>query len=375
MTPMASEIAGSILTETGWVAGRLRYDAAITAIDGVPTATPTPPFILPGFVDLHLHGGGGADVMDGEAALRTAARLHARHGTTALLATTVTAPIDDLDAALDGCRAVIDAPGPEEARVIGVHLEGPFLNPDKLGAQPPYPQPGDPALFERLAARAPIRVVTFAPEIDPDGALEAAIRAAGAKPQIGHSLCAYAAARAGLTRGCGITHLYNAMTGVAHRGNGIAGAALAHADYAEIIPDLIHVEPGAILAARRAIPNLYGVTDATAGAGMPDGVYRLGRHTVAKKDGAMRLPDGTLAGSALTLDQGLRNLVAIGLPLAEAARRLSTLPAAWIGAEDRGVLRVGAAADWVMLDAELSVRRTVIAGRTVYSAQAEEIRP
>lgn len=358
-------LRGCILTEIGWIAGQLRYDDRVLAIEGDPVRSPTPPYIVPGFVDLHIHGGGGADVMQGAAAIRQMARLHARHGTTSLLATTITAPVAEIDAALDGCRAAIEAPEPAAARVLGVHLEGPFINPDKLGAQPPFARPADIDLFHRWAARAPIKIVTFAPECDPDGALEHAIRAAGAKPQIGHSLCDYAAARAGIERGCGVTHLYNAMTGFAHRGNGIAGAALAHAGHAEVIADLIHVEPGAILAARRAIPNLYAVSDATAGAGMPDGDYQLGRHAVTKRNGAMRLDDGTLAGSALTLDQGLRNLVSIGLPLAEACRRVASIPAAWISRSDLGVLRPGTLADMVVLDGDLAVTQTFVSGQRV----------
>jgi len=155
------------------------------------------------------------------------------------------------------------------------------------------------------------------------------------------------------------------MTPLAHRAPGLVGAALAHAETAEIIPDLVHVAPDAILAARRAIPGLYGVTDATAGAGAPDGPYRLGRHEVVKADGAMRLADGTLAGSALTMDAALRNLVAIGLPLGEAARRLSALPAGRLDDAARGRLAAGARADFVVLDGDLAVVETVIGGRRV----------
>ncbi|NBB81917.1 MAG: amidohydrolase family protein [Alphaproteobacteria bacterium] len=357
---------GTILTPDGWRRGTVRWAGdRIRAVGGTPVETPVAPIVLPGFVDLHVHGGGGADMMAGADAIRTAARLHAGHGTTALLVTTVTAPIADLAAAADATRAVMAAPGPGEARVLGLHLEGPFINPDKLGAQPPFAVPGDPDAFADLAARARIRVVTFAPECDPGGRLEAALHAAGVRAQIGHSLCMYAEAAAALGRGCGATHLFNAMTGVAHRGNGIAGAALAHADHAEIIPDLVHVEAGAILAARRAIPNLYGVTDATAGAGMPDGDYRLGSFAVVKRDGAMRLDDGTLAGSALTMDQALRNLVEIGLPLAEAAHRLSTVPADWIGETTVGRIAAGALADLVVLDDALAVDRVIVAGADI----------
>lgn len=362
---MTGDLAGAILTEDGWITGTLRYDTRIRAVTGQPTDRPEPPFILPGFVDLHNHGGGGSDMMAGEEAIATAARTHARHGTTAICATSVTAPGEEIDAFLDAVARVMADPPTGAARVLGAHLEGPFLNPDKLGAQPPFAIPPDAALLRRWAARARIRIMTFAPETDAGGELVATLRREGIRPQMGHSLCSYAQAKAGFDAGCGATHLYNAMSNLAHRGNGLAGAALAHAEWAEIIPDLLHVEPGAILAARRAIPKLYGVTDASAGAGAPDGTYRLGAYKVRKKDGAMRLPDGTLAGSSLTMDRALRNLVAIGLPLAEASRRLSTLPADWLAETEIGRIAPGARADLAVFDADLTLTRVLLSGADI----------
>ncbi len=358
-------LEGSILTPRGWMRGAVTVGARIGTIAGDPTEAPDAPYILPGFVDLHVHGGGGADMMDGADAIAKAATLHARHGTTALLATSVTAPGDETATFLDAVATLAASADHGGARVLGAHLEGPFINPDKLGAQPPFAQMADVALMASWLERAPVRVVTYAPEADPDDALRDLLLAAGVRVQIGHALCDYARASACLAAGCGVTHLFNAMSGLAHRGNGIAGAAFAHADYAEIVPDLIHVEPGAILAARRAIPHLYGVTDATAGAGAPDGDYPLGRLVATKADGAMRLPDGTLAGSALTMDQALRNLVSIGLPIAEAARRLSTIPADWLGETEVGRIEIGAHADLVLLTDALDIDRVLIAGKDV----------
>lgn len=362
---MTDHIDGSILTPDGWIAGRLSHDAQVVSVQGDPIATPKPPYILPGFVDCHVHGGGGADMMEGAEAIRNVARLHARHGTTAFCATSVTAPTRDIEAFLDDVAAVMADPAQDGARVLGAHLEGPFVNPDKLGAQPPFARPADVALLKAWAARASIRIMTLAPEMDEGGALLDALAAAGIRAQLGHSLCDYALARMALERGAGVTHLFNAMSTLTHRHNGLCGAAFAHADHAEIIPDLVHVEPGAILAARRAIPNLYGVTDATGGAGMPDGTYRLGSLDVEKADGAMRLADGTLAGSALTMDRALRNLVDIGLPLAEAARRLSTIPADWLGLTDIGRLATGTRADIVVLDDALALTRVIAGGHDI----------
>jgi N-acetylglucosamine-6-phosphate deacetylase len=150
----------------------------------------------------------------------------------------------------------------------------------------------------------------------------------------------------------------------------MVGAAFAHADYSEVTPDLLHVHPGAIRAAMRAIPHLYCVTDSTAAAGMPDGEYSLGTHTVTKCMGGVRLPDGTLAGSSLTMDQALRNLVDIGLELDDAARRLSTFPADYIGVRDRGRLERGAHADIAVFTTGLRLKAVYVEGERIELAHA-----
>ena len=250
--------------------------------------------------------------------------------------------------------------------MLGAHLEGPFISPDALGAQPPFAIPPDLSLLEELAVIAPLRVATMAPEIDPDGALVAALRQLGCRPQIGHTTCSYAQAKAALQAGVtGFTHLFNAMSGLQHRRPGAVGCALAHGDWAEMIFDLLHVEEGAVLAALRAVPRLYGITDAVAATGMPDGEYRLGRHTTHKQGDAIRLADGTLAGSALTMDRALRNLLHLGLPLEEAARRLSTLPADYLGLQERGRIAPGAAADLVMVDRQGTLLAVLAEGSVV----------
>jgi N-acetylglucosamine-6-phosphate deacetylase len=203
-----------------------------------------------------------------------------------------------------------------------------------------------------------------------------ALVAAGMRVQIGHSAARYEDACAALRCGASsFTHLFNAMSGLHQRAPGAVGAALAHAERAELIPDLLHVHPGAIRAALRAIPGLYCVTDATAATAMPEGEYVLGRQRVQLCAGAVRLADGTLAGSALTMDQALRNLVqGLGLPLAAASLRTSTLAARHLGLTDRGVVEAGAWADLVVLDADLQVQRVVVEGETVHDAATRTVR-
>ncbi len=363
---------GHILTPEGFVRGSVTLEGErIVGLQGQGVSEAevmhaSEAIVLPGFVDLHVHGGGGQDTMAGGGAIATIARVHARHGTTALLATTMTAPRGEIATALRDLAPHIAQRPTQAARVLGVHLEGPYINPARLGAQPDFATTASLADVLALHALAPLMLITIAPEMPGHLALIVALRHHGFVVQIGHSAGSYedgvAALQAGAT---GFTHLFNAMSGLHHREPGMAGAALAHADRAEIIPDLLHVHPGAIRVALRAIPGLYCVTDSTAAAGMPDGDYRLGRHTVTKCLGGVRLADGTLAGSTLTMDQALRNLVGLGLPLAEASRRTSTLAADHLGLADRGRIDVGAWADLVVLDPQLQIQQVWVEGESI----------
>ena len=370
---MRWRLEGDAVTPQGVIRGGLEIvDGRIATVDGdaidaARAGEGGRPILLPGFIDTHVHGGGGRDTMEGGEAIATIARRHARHGTTGLLATTMTAPVGEIEAALQALGPVCRQRGAQSARVLGVHLEGPYINPDRLGAQPSHAIPATLAEVQRLNEFAPIKVLTLAPEMTGHLALIGPLRDAGIRVQIGHSAGGYDDGVAALHAGAaGFTHLFNAMTGLHHREPGMVGAALAHGQHAELIPDLLHVHPGAIRVALRCIPGLFCVTDSTAAAGMPDGDYRLGEYTVQKCLGGVRLPDGTLAGSALTMDQALRNLVQVlGLDLPDAARRVSTVAADYLGLPDRGRLAAGAWGDVVVMDAGLALRRVFVEGEEI----------
>jgi N-acetylglucosamine-6-phosphate deacetylase len=375
----ALRIEGHILTPQGFVRGVLEHEEGrITRVEGTlrtedQARSEAQGLVLPGFIDTHVHGGGGSDTMGGGEAIGRIARLHARHGTTSLLATTMTAPLSEVEAAMRALAPACASRAPGAARVLGVHLEGPYINPGKLGAQPDFVRPASIDEIHALNALAPVRLITLAPELPGNLDIIVVLRAAGFQVQIGHTLGSYEDGVAALERGAGgFTHLFNAMTGMHHREPGIVGAALAHARYAEIIPDLLHVHPGAIRAALRAIPCLFCVTDSTAATGMPDGDYRLGRHRVTKCLGGVRLADGTLAGSTLTMDQALRNLITIGLSLEDASRRVSTCAAEYLGLPDRGRLAEGVRADLVVVDRDLHLQRVIAEGEELDLAPSSD---
>lgn len=357
-------------TPEGFVDGVCHHDTKVQSLteQSVPIDCA---MYLPAPVDLHVHGGGGYDCMDGDDAIRGMLAAHARHGTGAMLATSVTAPYDDISKFIESVLRVMQSPDNESARLLGAHLEGPFISPDKLGAQPPYPSAVNLDQLESWLASGVVRVMTYAPEIDPHGELLALCQRNGVRVQIGHTNCTWAEAHRALQSGCGVTHLFNAMSGVAHRDGGAATAALAYAEYAEIILDGLHVEKAAFDAARRAIPNLYSVTDATAAAGMPDGDYKLGSFNVCKSNNRVLLADGTLAGSCLTQPRVISQLRHWNIDWHTIGLMISTLPAQWIAESTLGTIEPGADAHWLEIKGDKPAALWLSGARTELTAQNE----
>jgi N-acetylglucosamine-6-phosphate deacetylase len=325
--------------------------------------------LAPGFVDLQVNGNADVDFGSSDAASITAAlcRLGAQ-GTTACLPTLVSAPLRRYDGLLDTLRAARDddggAAGPA-ASILGVHLEGPFLG----GAPGAHPRDVlidvDIQWIDQLLQRHGdlVRMVTLAPEADPEHIGSRAFANAGVVVALGHSACSFADAVEAADAGARVvTHLFNGMSGLHHRNPGLAAAALLDERLTPtIIPDLIHVHPALLRLAHASKPDIVAVSDAVApGAGESGGLR------VVEREGAVYLDDGTLAGSVLTMAGALRNLVGIGVPLADAVAMTSTRPADLVGATDRGRLLPGARADIVLLDPdELAVREVLIGGVTV----------
>ena len=313
--------------------------------------------VAPGFVDLHVHGGGGADlVLDGTPeALATTARHHRAHGTTAFLATLMSAPVDRLIDALGSTREVTRIEG--GAEVLGFHLEGPFLSPRRGGAHRPEDlRDPDPALLDRLveASGGRVRLVTIAPELP--GALELIGRLVrdGIVVAIGHTDADERTVRRALDAGAThATHLFNAMRPFHHRDPGATGALLDDARAtAELICDGHHLAGAAIRLARRAKgrERIALVTDCMGAAPTEGATIDLFGRTATVRNGAPRFDDGTLAGSVLTMaDAVARYRAATGVSLAEAAEAASRVPARVLGLARKGTFEIGADADVVLL--------------------------
>ncbi len=350
---------GSILTPAGWVAGRVDVEGGrIAAVHGAllkPGEEPRAPFILPGFVDPHVHGGGGFDCLEGVEATRGMVRFHAQHGTVAILPTTSTAPSEIVEGSLRNIAAVMADQEARGAEVLGAHLEGPFLSEHRLGAQEARPLDGDVALALEWAKICPILVATVAPEIVNGIEVGQALAQGGTRVQVGHSVAGDDVLRQAFAAGfTGFTHLFNAMTPVDHKVSGIAAFALAFATHAEVVGDLRHVHPTVVMAAYRAIPLLYAVTDAVGVAGLPDGehVTRGGRRTIVKSGVDIFLKDRpqTRGGSGATMHIVFRSLLSLGIPMDVVSAMTSTRAADYIGATDLGRIAPGKKASLVTLD-------------------------
>jgi N-acetylglucosamine-6-phosphate deacetylase len=328
---------------------------------------------VPGFVDAHINGIAGVDFLTADAdGHARAAQALAGVGVVAYQPTLVSSPPEAYDAALAAAAAAMAAPD-GGARVLGVHLEGPFLSREWPGAHDPSNlREPDPDLLDRVCEAGPVTMVTLAPELE--GALDLVERltSRGITVSVGHSDADAAAAHAAFDRGAtAITHVHNAHRRWRARDPGPAGVALVRRDvWVQAIVDGVHLAPESALGAFLAAGSRFClVTDAVEAAGMPPGSYRLGDRDVHVEDGAVRLADGTLAGSVLTMDAAVRNLVASGAALADAVHAASTAPARLLGRDDLGALRPGVAANIAVLNEELEVERTVVAGREAFAAR------
>ncbi|HEU0336509.1 MAG TPA: N-acetylglucosamine-6-phosphate deacetylase [Gaiellaceae bacterium] len=319
---------------------------------------------VPGFVDLQVNGFAGVDFLGADAdAYARAGEALLETGVTAYLATFITSPEDVLVEALRGLPA--DTAGP---RVLGAHVEGPFLSALRLGTHPPEARRDpDPVLLARILDAGRVRLVTLAPELPGALGLVDQLVGRGVVVSCGHSDASAVQAEAAFARGAAaVTHLFNAMRPFSHRDPGIAGAALTHPGVTvQLIVDGVHLAREAVLLAwSSARGRVALVTDAVAGAGLGDGSYALGDVTIEVENGVVRREDGVLAGSALTMVEAIRNVHRLGVPLEEAVLAASAVPARLLGEPGLGRLEVGLPADVVVLDDSLEIVRTVVAGET-----------
>jgi N-acetylglucosamine-6-phosphate deacetylase len=332
--------------------------------------------LAPGFVDIHIHGGAGHDVMEADAdGLSAVEQLLFKHGVTSYFPTTVTAPLDKTWSALDRLANAIESASHYDesrkvrARPLGIHLEGPFISHARRGVHPPQNLllPTLPA-FDRFwqAARGHIRVMTIAPELEGAGEVIAEAARREVCVSLGHSNSDLNSARAAVAAGARhATHTFNAMRPLDHRDPGIIAEVLTDSRLsADIIADGIHLDPTIVelFLKAKGVDGAVLITDAISATGMPDGRYRLGTFEVEVRNGRC-LADGKLAGSVLTMDRAVRNVMHFAHWDLQQAIRLATLnPARVAGFTDRGKLEAGAVADFVVLSPSGEVRNTVIGG-------------
>jgi N-acetylglucosamine-6-phosphate deacetylase len=333
--------------------------------------------VVPGFIDVHIHGAGSFDVMEATPqAMSTVAATVARFGTTSLVATTVTASADQTCRSVEGMARFFAHQRDEATRArpaaeyLGIHFEGPFLSHARKGVQPgEFIQAPSVDLLRRFlgAAEGHARLITLAPEVP--GALELVDLAVqnGLAVGMGHSDATYEQSRAAIARGARhAIHVFNAMRPFSHRETGIIGAVLTEpAVTCEIIADGVHVDDAAIriLIAAKSARGTILISDGISATGMSDGKYRLGTFEVTVSGGVCRDARGNLAGSTLTLDRALRKMVSLGVPLRDAIQMLTVNPAQLLRMETKkGVLALGADADLVFLDEHLSVRNVILRG-------------
>ncbi|WP_069998344.1 N-acetylglucosamine-6-phosphate deacetylase [Cellulosilyticum sp. I15G10I2] len=359
---------GSVLLKNGKIA---KVNPELTTYDEVIDAKGL--YLSPGFIDVHIHGAGGHDTMEGTYhSLNEISKAIVKHGTTSFLATTMTCPTEEIKQAV---YAVYDAMlrGTKGANILGIHLEGPFISPFMIGAQNPlYLQKPSIEAFENIVGpyRSIIKSVTLAPEIEGADELIRFLSQHQIVASIGHSKATYREAMHGINEGMShITHLYNAMTGLHHRDAGVIGAAFLSDVTAETICDGIHIDYPALCIAfkQKSIDNILLVSDAMMACCMPPGSYVLGGQNVIAKDGSVHLENGALAGSVLTLNKAIKNVwTHTNYTLFEVVQMATYNPAKHAQVHDKkGLIAEGFDADLVLFDENIEVQTVIVGGNII----------
>ncbi|NMB55640.1 MAG: N-acetylglucosamine-6-phosphate deacetylase [Leptolinea sp.] len=329
--------------------------------------------VLPGFMDVHAHGAMGHEAMDASIdGLQSMAQFYAKHGVTSFLPTTWAASGEAIEKVVNVVTRIM-GPVPNGATILGAHLEGPYLNPDRSGAQDiKLIRHADRSEAMKFLESGIVRLITLAPEFPENEWLIVECVRRGITASMGHTAADYdqvkKAVQLGVTH---VTHTYNAMTGLSHREPGTVGAVITFPEIiCELIADNIHVHPAAqkVLIRAKSPAGIILVTDCTRGTGMPEGEYPIDNRTITIKDGIARLPDGTIAGSILTMERALKNAMAAGgLTLSEAWPMSSLNAARNLGlSSQKGSIEVGKDADLVLLNDELDVQMTIAGGIVIF---------
>ena len=358
----SNKVSGKIINYNDSYSGEITFDENILNINNREEIN-SANYIIPGFIDLHCHGGGGFDTMDGIEAIQKMSKYHLSKGTTSLKTTTPTSPSEHTYTALKDFNSLIDM----SSNLRGVHLEGPFINPEKLGAQPALAIEPSIDFIEKINEIADIKTITLAPEIKDMKMFIPFLIDKNINVQFGHTLADSKTCEKYMSSNeVSFTHLYNAMSDNNHRNPGVLSAALNKGKFAEIICDLNHVSEEAILIAKKCIPDLYAITDSIAASGMKDGSYTFANVEIEKKNNKVCLNGtSTLAGSVVNMHDTFLNLLKMKISIQDAVRMTSYSAAKFLNKEGIGVIDDGKKSNFLILDHDFNIRSIYLNGKLI----------
>lgn len=357
------KVSGKIINYNESFIGSISFNSKFQKIDRIENNN-IDQYIIPGFVDLHCHGAINNDTMQGFKSIKKMSEFHLSKGTTTLLPTTLTNKFEDTYEALEGFNQFFLH---EDSNVEGIHLEGPFINPNKLGAQPPLTQIPNVNFIKKIQKIAKVSTVTLAPELECAENLIEYLFKNKINIQFGHSLASYECCKKLMSKySVSFTHLYNAMSGGDHRNPGMLEAALELSQYAEIICDFHHVSETSIKIAKKCIPKLYAITDSMSATGMPDGTYKYANFTIDRKgDRVTLLNSNTLAGSVMDMHTTFLNLNKLGFSMQELVALTSYNAAQYLNLKNIGVIQPNYKANFLVLDKKFNLKEIYLNGKKI----------